>query len=101
MAKKSVIARNKKRKKLVNRYAKKHADLKAFVNNVNASYDERMAAMSALQQMPRDANATRIRNRCQITGRSRGVMRRFGISRIKLRELFTLGQIPGLEKSSW
>jgi small subunit ribosomal protein S14 len=100
MAKKSVVARNEKRKELVQRYAKKHAELKKAVREA-ASYDEKMAALDALQRMPRDANPTRVRNRCLITGRPRAVMTRFGISRIKLRELFMRGEIPGLEKSSW
>lgn len=100
MAKKSVVARNEKRKALVQRYAKKHAELKNAVRTAN-SYDERMAALDALQKLPRDANPTRVRNRCLLTGRPRAVMTRFGINRIKLRELFMRGEIPGLEKSSW
>ncbi len=100
MAKKSVIARNKKRQVLVEKYAKKHAELKKIVRTA-ANYDEKMAAIDALQKMPRDANPTRLRNRCLITGRPRAVMSRFGISRIKLRELLMRGEIPGLEKSSW
>jgi small subunit ribosomal protein S14 len=100
MAKKSVVARNKKREELVARYAKKHAELKKTVRTA-ASYDERMAALEALQKLPRDANPTRVRKRCLITGRPRAVMSRFGISRIKLRELLMRGEIPGVEKSSW
>ena len=99
MAKKSVIARNLKRQKTVQKYAKKRAELKEQALSPN--YEKRMAALEALQKLPRNASPTRVRNRCQVTGRPRAVMRRFGISRIKLREIAMSGEIPGLHKSSW
>lgn len=99
MAKKSVVARNLKRQKTVQKFAKKRVELKELA--LSQDYDKRMAALEALQKLPRNASPTRVRNRCQVTGRPRGVMRRFGISRIKLREIAMAGEIPGLHKSSW
>ena len=89
MAKKSVIARNEKRKRLVAKYAKKRALLRAA-----GDYE-------GLQRLPRNASPVRVRNRCALTGRSRGYLRKFGISRIKFRELANEGYIPGIKKASW
>ena len=101
MAKKSMIAREAKRSKLVARYAEKRAALKEVISSVNASDDEKWEAQKTLQKMPRDASSSRQRNRCQLTGRPHGVYRKFGLSRIKLREHAMKGDIPGLTKASW
>ena len=101
MAKKSMIQREKKRAKLVARYAEKRAKLKAIVRNVNSTDEERRAAQAKLNAMPRDASPTRQRNRCAITGRPHGVYRKFGLGRNKLREGAMKGEIPGLTKASW
>ena len=99
MAKKSVIARNEKRRKQVEKFEKKRAELKKLSHSLD---DEvRMEALAALQQLPRNASPVRVRNRCAITGRPRGYYRRFGISRNMLRVFSMLGDIPGLRKSSW
>lgn len=89
MARKSLIAREEKRRKLVDKYAKLRKELKE-----NGEYDE-------LQKLPKNSSPVRLRNRCQMTGRSRGYYRKFGISRLVLRELASKGEIPGLKKSSW
>ena len=101
MAKKSMIQRELKRAKLVQRYAKKRAELKAIVRSVHSSDEERMAAQARLNAMPRDASPTRQRNRCNVTGRPHGVYRKFGLGRNKLREAAMNGEIPGLTKASW
>lgn len=101
MAKTSKIARNDQRKAMVNKYAKRRAELKAIVKNLNLSDEERDAAQLKLQKMPRDASKVRIKNRCALTGRPRGFLRKFGISRIALRDKALEGQIPGVVKSSW
>ncbi len=101
MAKKSMIQRELKREKLVAKYAKKRAELKAIIRNVNSSDEERMAAQAKLNAMPRDASPSRLRNRCAITGRPHGVYRKFGLGRNKLREAAMNGEIPGLTKASW
>ena len=101
MAKTSMVQRDKKRTKLVKKYAAKRADLKAKVANQKLSYDERMAAQTALQKLPRDASPVRQRNRCEMSGRSRGVYRKFGLGRNKLREATMRGDVPGLRKASW
>ena len=101
MAKKSMIQRELKREKLVARYAKKRAELKAIIRNINSSDEERMAAQAKLNAMPRDASPSRLRNRCAITGRPHGVYRKFGLGRNKLRESAMKGEIPGLTKASW
>jgi small subunit ribosomal protein S14 len=101
MAKKSMIMRELKREKLVARYAKKRAEVKAIIRNVNSSDEERAAAQAKLNAMPRDASPSRQRNRCAITGRPRGVYRKFGLGRNKLRESAMKGEIPGLTKASW
>jgi small subunit ribosomal protein S14 len=101
MAKKSMIMRELKREKLVARYAKKRAEVKAIIRNVNSSDEERAAAQAKLNAMPRDASPSRQRNRCAITGRPHGVYRKFGLGRNKLRESAMKGEIPGLTKASW
>ncbi len=101
MAKTNMIEREKKRAILVKKLAKKRAALKATVIDATASYEARTAAMEGLQKLPRDSSASRQRNRCKITGRSRGVYRKFGLARTKLREAATRGEIPGLKKASW
>jgi len=101
MAKTNMIEREKKRSALAKRLAKKRAALKAAVIDPNISYDERTVAVEKLQKLPRDSSVIRQRNRCKITGRSRGVYRKFGLARTKLREAATRGEIPGLKKASW
>ena len=101
MAKMALIERELKRDKLVAKYAKKHAELKAIANDVKRSDEERAQARLALQKLPRNANPTRQRNRCEITGRPRGTFRQFGLGRAKVRELAFEGQIPGVTKASW
>jgi len=101
MAKKSKVVKNIQRQDKVKRYAKKRADLKAIVKDPNTSYAEKRLAYQKLEKIPRDANPIRIRNRCNLTGRPRGYYRRFGLSRISLREMANNGMIPGVTKASW
>lgn len=101
MAKRSVEARNRKRIKCVLKYAKKRLKLKAIIKDPSTSDEKRWEAQDKLQALPRDASPVRLRRRCILTGRSRGVYRKFRLSRIKLRELAMVGQIPGLTKASW
>lgn len=101
MAKLSMIAREKKRALLVEKFAAKRAALKAIIADPKASDEDKWAAQIKLQQLPRDANPVRKQNRCQLTGRPRGVYRKFGLSRNKLREAAMRGDVPGLVKSSW
>ena len=101
MAKKSMIERERKRAKTVARFAKKRAALKKTIGDVNASADERSAAMEKLHKLPRNASPSRMRNRCSITGRPHGYYRKFGLGRNKLREETMSGNIPGLRKASW
>jgi len=101
MAKLSVINREGKRAKLVAKYAAKRVELLSIINNAKLSEEERMAARLKMQQLPRNANPTRQRNRCQITGRPRGVFRKFGLCRLKLREAVMRGEVPGMTKASW
>jgi len=101
MAKKSMIAREVKRKKTVARYAVKKAELKAILLKTDATDEERSDAYKKLQKLPRNASASRVVRRCLITGRPHAVYRKFGLSRIKLREAAMRGDIPGLVKSSW
>jgi small subunit ribosomal protein S14 len=101
MAKTSMKNRELKRQQTVAKYAKKRAELKATIADLNASPEARWAAQVALQKQPRDASAARLRNRCRITGRPHGVYRKFGLSRIKLREAAMRGDVPGLVKASW
>ncbi len=101
MAKKSMIAREKKRTQTVARFAAKRSALKAILGDVNASDEEKWDAQVKLQKLPRDASPVRQRRRCQITGRPHGVYRKFGLCRNKLREAAMRGDVPGLVKSSW
>jgi len=101
MAKKSKIMHNIKRKNLVSRYASKRAELLAKVNDVNLSYEERQLYRLKLEKLPKNSNPNRVRNRCNLTGRPRAYYRRFGLSRISLREMASNGLIPGVTKASW
>lgn len=101
MAKLSMIQREKKRELTVAKYAVKRAALKAIIKDMQLSDEARWSAQEKLQKMPRDASASRLRNRCQITGRPHGVYRKFRLGRNKLREAAMRGDIPGLTKSSW
>ena len=101
MAKQALIERELKRDRLVAKYAAKHAELKAIANDAKRSDEERAAARLGLQKLPRNANPTRQRNRCEITGRPRGTFRQFGLGRAKIRELAFEGNIPGVTKASW
>nr|AKQ04383.1 30S ribosomal protein S14, small subunit ribosomal protein S14 [uncultured gamma proteobacterium Rifle_16ft_4_minimus_5046] len=101
MAKTSMIEREKRRAKVVKKYATKRAQLKEQIRDPKASQEDRMAAIEALQKQPRDASQSRKRNRCAITGRSRGNYRKFGLGRVKLREATMRGDVPGLRKASW
>ena len=101
MAKMALIERELKRDKLVAKYAKKHAELKAIANDAKRTDEERAAARLGLQKLPRNANPTRQRNRCAITGRPRGTFRQFGLGRAKIREMAFAGDIPGIVKASW
>ena len=101
MAKLSILQRQEKREKLVAKYAKKYAELKAVSNDAKLSDEERYAARLQLQKLPRKANPTRLRNRCVLTGRGRGTFRMFGLGRNKIRELAFKGDIPGMVKASW
>jgi small subunit ribosomal protein S14 len=101
MAKKSKIARNLQRKAIVERYATKRAALKAIVADPNQPDEKKLEAVEKLQRLPRDSSATRVRNRCRVTGRPRGFYRKFEMSRVSLRELGNRGEIAGLKKASW
>ncbi|ARF53182.1 30S ribosomal protein S14 [Streptomyces gilvosporeus] len=101
MAKKSKIAKNEKRRVIVARYAERRAELKAVIANPHTSRDERAAAQKELRSQPRDASATRVRNRDAVDGRPRGHLRAFGLSRIRVREMAHAGELPGVSKSSW
>ena len=101
MAKVSMINREKKRTKLVARYANKRTQLKAIISDPEVGFEEKQQAMFSLQKLPRDSSPVRQRNRCEITGRPRGFYRRFGLSRNKLREATMRGDVPGLRKASW
>ncbi len=101
MAKKSAIERNKKRMRLVKKYAAKRARLKAIANDRSLPAEERFAARLKLAKLPRNSSPVRVRNRCELTGRPHGYYRKFKLSRIALRELASSGQIPGMIKSSW
>jgi len=101
MAKLSSVNKNNRRKKLVKKYASKWAKLKAIADDEKRPADERFAARLKMAKLPRNSHPTRIRNRCALTGRARGNYRKFGISRLMLRELASQGMIPGVTKSSW
>lgn len=101
MAKTSLINREQKRRALVKKYAAKRAALVADINNTKLSDEIRQQARLKLQSLPRNANPTRLRNRCAMTGRPRGVYRKFGLGRNKLRETVMRGEVPGVIKASW
>ena len=101
MAKIGMKERERNRQKLVAKYAEKRARLKAIIKDANASDEERWEAQVQLQKLPANSSPVRIRNRCQITGRPHGVLRKFQLSRIKLREAGMRGDVPGLTKASW
>ena len=101
MAKTSMVNRDIKRKKLVKKHAAKRTALKATIASASASYDEKMEAVTKLMKLPRDSSPSRVRNRCELTGRSRGVYSKFGLGRNKLREATMRGDVPGLRKASW
>ncbi len=101
MAKQSMKAREVKRAKLVVKFAEQRATLKATLNDINATDEDRWSAMLKLQTLPRDSTPLRKRNRCSVTGRPHGFLRKFGMSRIKVREHMMRGEIPGLKKASW
>lgn len=101
MAKLSMILRDVKRRKIIEKYAKKRAALKSLIRDMRKSEEQRQAAQIQLQALPRNASPGRYRNRCKITGRSRGFYRKFGLGRNKLREAAMRGDIPGLVKASW
>jgi small subunit ribosomal protein S14 len=101
MAKTSSIERNKKRRSLVKRHAKKRAQLKATIMNQALTMEERFAAQIKLSELPRNSSAVRIHNRCELSGRPRAFYRKFKLSRIALRDLASQGQIPGMVKASW
>lgn len=101
MAKVALIQRELKREKLVAKFAKKRDELKAIARDLSKTQEERDAARAELQKMPRNANPTRLRNRCELTGRPRGTFRQFGLGRAKVREIAFAGGIPGVTKASW
>lgn len=101
MAKKSMIAREDKRNKLAKKYAEKRSALKELIRNPNTSFDEKESAILQLQKLPRDSSFSRLRNRCNLTGRPHGYYRKFGLCRNKLREATMRGDVPGLGKASW
>ncbi|MEV7440573.1 30S ribosomal protein S14 [Streptomyces sp. NPDC091204] len=101
MAKKSKIARNERREAVVERYAARRSELKGVLRRPSSTPAERAAALAELRRQPRDASATRVRNRDGVDGRPRGYLRRFGLSRVRMREQAHAGFLPGLTKSSW
>ncbi|MFE3761750.1 30S ribosomal protein S14 [Streptomyces sp. NPDC059104] len=101
MAKKSKIARNEERKRIVGRYAARRAELKELIRHPSSTTEERRAALAELRRQPRDASATRVRNRDSVDGRPRGYLRRFGLSRVRARQQAHAGFLPGVTKSSW
>ncbi|MEW2413056.1 30S ribosomal protein S14 [Streptomyces sp. NPDC046866] len=101
MAKKSKIAQNEKRKETVQRYAARRAELKEIIRRPSSSTADRDAALAELHRQPRNASATRVRNRDSMDGRPRGFLRRFGLSRVRARQLAHAGFLPGVTKSSW
>ena len=101
MAKLSVINRGEKRRKTVEKYAKKRAELFAVINDQSLSVEERFEARLKVQALPRNASPVRLRNRCALTGRPRGVFRKFGLGRGKLRDFVMQGEVPGMIKASW
>jgi len=101
MAKQSMMARELKRLRMVEKYAAKRVQLRAIIKDPNRAAEEKETAVVALQKLPRDSSPSRARNRCRVTGRPHGYFRKFGLGRNKLREATMLGYVPGLMKSSW
>ena len=101
MAKLALINREEKRRKLVEKFAAKRAALQAIIDDVSRSEEERFEARVKLQALPRNASPVRLRNRCELTGRPRGVFRKFGLGRSKLRDFVMRGEVPGVTKASW
>jgi len=101
MAKTSMVEREKRRAGIVKKYAAKRAQLKEIIRSPRSSPEQKLAAQTKLQQQPRDASAARGRKRCAITGRSRGVYRKFGLARVKIREVVNRGEVPDVSKASW
>jgi len=101
MAKTALINREQKRRDTVKKFAAKRAELNAIINNSKASDEERTEARDKLQKLPRDSSPVRLRNRCALTGRPRGVYSKFGLARNKLRDIAMRGEIPGVTKASW
>lgn len=101
MARRCLIEKNNRRLKLIQKYAKRRAELRESLRDRDIGFEKKIEIQEALQALPRDSNRCRRRNRCEITGRSRGVYRRFGLGRNKLREYAMSGLIPGLRKASW
>jgi small subunit ribosomal protein S14 len=101
MAKTALVNRDKKRRKAVKKYAAKRKELLEIINNQRLSQEDRYAARLKMQQLPRDASPVRLRNRCALTGRPRGVYKKFGLGRSKLRDIAMRGEIPGVIKASW
>ncbi len=101
MAKKSKIAKNEQRKEIVARYAERRAELKNIIKNPNTSDEDRLDAQFELNRQPRDAAKVRVRNRDAQDGRPRGFLRKFGVSRVRMREMAHRGELPGVRKSSW
>jgi len=101
MAKTSSVVKNTKRMKMVDKYFAKRMELKEIIRNPKTSYEDRMNAFEKLRKLPRNANPVRVQRRCRVTGRTRAVYRKFGLSRITLREMASNGLIPGMTKASW
>lgn len=101
MAKLALINRNEKRRKMVEKYSAKRAELQAVIDDVAKSDEERFEARLKIQALPRNSSPVRLRNRCQLTGRPRGVYRKFGLGRSKLRDFVMRGEVPGMTKASW
>ena len=101
MAKKSKVVKNLQRQRLVEQYSKKRSELLSIIKDPKTSIDDKRLAYMKIEKLPRDANPIRVRNRCNLTGRPRGFYRRFGLSRIALRELVLKGRVPGVKKASW
>lgn len=101
MAKKSKVAKNEQRRVLVARHAERRAELKEIIRRPSSTVEQRRAAQAALQRMPRDSSPVRLRNRDAVDGRPRGHLRKFGLSRVRVRELAHRGELPGIRKASW
>jgi small subunit ribosomal protein S14 len=101
MAKKSMIVKNDQRRDVVARYAERRAELKRIIRAPQSTFEQRLAAQRALARQPRDASSVRLRNRDAVDGRPRGHLRKFGLSRVRVREMAHDGQLPGIRKASW